>query len=486
MTARVLLGVDVGTTSAKGAAFDLDGRLLAQETIGYAHRAPAAGWAEADADAWWDAGRHLLGALAARAGGRVEAVGVTGQAPTLLAVDADGRPLAPAILWLDMRAEAEAAALAASMGPRAEAIGGNRLHAYYLGPKAVWLRRHAPDVWERTATVLQSHSYPVMHLTGARVTDPSSAALCTPLYDARARAWSAEGAAAAGVEMAKLPTLRPARAVAGAITAAAARATGLALGTPVVVGGADFAASTLAAGVTEPGEACLMLGTSGNLIVPLVRPDFDTRLINAHHVGCDRYLALGATLCGAVQEWFRGVFAPGVPFDTLDAESAAVPAGAEGLRLLPYLQGERTPIWDAGARGAFVGLSLAHGRGHLYRAVLEGIALSLRHCLEVLRERGARPDEVVAVNGGARSALWRQILCDALGVPLAYLPDGVGAPAGAALLAGLGVGALADVAAAKAWRGRLVRHVPDPGRAATYTAMLAERLALYPALRRVA
>jgi len=486
MTVRVLLGVDIGTTSAKGAAFDLDGRLLAQESIAYEHRVPAAGWAEADADSWWDAVRRILGTLAAAAGGRVEAVGVTGQAPTLLAVDADGHPLAPAILWLDVRAEAEATALAARMGPRAEEIGGNRLHAYYLGPKAVWLRRHAPEVWAQTATLLQSHSYPVLKLTGARVTDPSSAALCAPLYDARARAWSAEGAAAAGVEVARLPALRPARAVAGGVTAAAARETGLAPGTPVVVGGADFAASTLAAGVTEPGEACLMLGTSGNLIVPQVRPDFDTRLINAPHVGCDRYLALGATLCGAVQEWFRSVFARGVPFDTLDAESGAVPAGAEGLRLLPYLQGERTPLWDAGARGAFVGLSLAHGRGHLYRAVLEGIALSLRHSLEVLRERGARLDEVVAVNGGARSALWRQILCDALGAPLTYLPDGTGAPAGAALLAGLGVGALADVTAAKAWRGRLVRHTPDPGRGAVYTAMLAERLALYPALRRVA
>lgn len=485
MTARVLLGVDVGTTSAKGAAFDLDGRLLAQETIAYAHRVPAAGWAEADADSWWDAVRRILGGLAA-AGGRVEAVGVTGQAPTLLAVDADGRPLAPAILWLDVRAEAEATALADAMGPRAEAIGGNRLHAYYLGPKAVWLRRHAPEVWARTATFLQSHSFPVLRLTGERVTDPSSAALCAPLYDARARAWSAEGAAATGVEVARLPALRPARAVAGAVTAAAARDTGLAPGTPVVVGGADFAASTLAAGVTEPGEACLMLGTSGNLIVPQARPDFDTRLINAHHVGCDRYLALGATLCGAVLEWFRSVFARGVPFDTLDAEAGAVPAGAEGLRLLPYLQGERTPLWDASARGAFVGLSLAHGRGHLYRAVLEGIALSLRHSLEVLREHGATLDEVVAVNGGARSALWRQILCDALGAPLAYLPDGEGAPAGAALLAGLGAGALAGVAAAKAWRGRLVRHTPDPERGAMYTAMLAERLTLYPALRRVA
>ena len=202
-------------------------------------------------------------------------------------------------------------------------------------------------------------------------------------------------------------------------------------------------------------------------------------------MGCDRYLALGATLCGAVQEWFRGVFAPGVPFDTLDAESAAVPAGAEGLRLLPYLQGERTPIWDAGARGAFVGLSLAHGRGHLYRAVLEGIALSLRHCLEVLRERGTQPDEVVAVNGGARSALWRQILCDALARRWRISrrrggSRGRRAPGrprrGRARRCRGGQG-LARAAGASRAGSRTRRDVHR---------MLAERRPLYPALRRVA
>jgi xylulokinase len=270
------------------------------------------------------------------------------------------------------------------------------------------------------------------------------------------------------------------------VTAAAARETGLAEGTPVVAGGADFAASTLAAGVIESGEAALMLGTAGNLVMPFVEPVFDTRLINAHHVGADRYLALGATLAGAVQQWFRDAWAPGVPWETLDRESAAVPPGAEGVRLLPYLQGERTPVWDTGARGAFLGLSLSHGRGHLYRAVLEGIAVSFRHCLEVARESGRQLHEVVAVNGGARSALWRQILCDALGTPLAYLPDNPGAPAGAALLAGIGVGALPGPAAARAWRGRVERHVPDPAGEAVYAALLAERLPLYPALRRIA
>ncbi len=487
MATSALIGVDLGTHAAKGCVFDRDGHRLAAAEVPYRYDAPQRGWAEIDAAVWWRATREILSALAAAAGGAaVEAIGVTGQAPTLLAVDADGRPVRPAILWLDVRSDGEVAAVGARVGEAAERVGGNRLHAYYLGPKLAWFRRHEPDRFARTATILQSHSFPVMRLTGARVTDYSSAALCAPLYDARARAWSAEACARLDVPQGLLPALCAAHAVAGRVTAAAARETGVREGTPVVVGGGDFAASTLAAGVTEPGEACLMLGTSGNLLMPLASPDFDTRLINSHHVGCDRYLALGATLSGAVQEWFRAVAAPDVGFDVLDAEAAAIPAGADGVSLLPYLQGERTPVWDAGARGAFVGLSLSHGRGHLYRAVLEGIAVSFRHCAEVARERGLALREVIAVNGGARSLLWRQILADALGVPLRYVPDSAGASAGAALLAGIGAGTLSGVDAAKRWRGALIEHRPEAARTATYAELLARRAQLYPALRRIA
>jgi xylulokinase len=487
MATSALVGVDIGTSSAKGIAHDTDGRALATVEIAYRHDTPQRGWAEADAGAWWTATCRILRSLVDTVRpAQIDAVTVTGQAPTLLVVDRDGRPLRPAILWLDVRSEGEVDALAARAGPDGERIAGNRFHAYYLGPKLAWLRHHEPGLFERPLTILQSHSYPVLRLTGARVTDYSSAALCAPLYDCRARAWSAETCARLGVETSWLPEIKPSHAIAGRVTAAAARETGLREGTPVAVGGADFAASTLAAGVTEPGEACLMLGTAGNLIMPLASPDFDTRLINSHHVGCDRYLALGGTLSGALQEWFRSVTAPGTAFETLDAEAAAVPPGADGLRLLPYLQGERTPVWDAGACGAFVGLSLVHGRGHLYRAVLEGVAVSFRHCAEIAAEKGMRLREVIAVNGGARSAVWRQILCDALGVPLLYAPEGGGAPTGGALLGGIAVGLLDGVQAARRWRRALVPHAPDAGRTATYAALLAGRRELYPAVRRIA
>lgn len=464
---RLLLGIDLGTSSAKAGLFRTDGRRLASAQVGYQYRMPHPGWAEMESEVWWDATCRLIGAVMAEAAARpwwIAGVGVSGQAPTLLPVDAGQRPLGPAILWLDTRSEIEAREIADRLGQGVcERVGGNRVHAYYLGPKLSWLMHHRPEVFDRTWKILQSHSYPVMKLTGEVVTDYSSAALCAPLYDARARAWSGAACQALGIATDLLPAIRPAHAVAGSITRRAAQETGLVPGTPVAVGGGDFACSTLAAGVLEEGEACLMLGTAGNLLMPLGAPRFDPRMINSHHVGCDRYLTLGGVLSGAVLEWCRAALGGERGLEHLEAETAAVPAGAEGLILLPHLQGTRTPTWNAKARGVLFGLGLQHGRGHLYRATLEGVGFSFRHCLAVMEEQGLHLAEVVAVNGGARSALWRQMLSDILGVPLTYAPENAGAPGGAAILAGLAAGALESSAVARAWRGESARHQPDPG-----------------------
>ena len=411
---------------------------------------------------------------------------VTGQAPTAVLVDGAGRPLRPAILWLDVRADAAARALEETLGPgRAEALGGNRMHAYYLGPKLAWLRAHEPEALDRAALVLQSHAFVALRLTGEAACDPSTAMLCSPLFDAHAGRWSDEAARAVGIPARVLPRIVRAHDVLGSVTREASAATGLRTGTPVVAGGGDFAASALGAGVVDEGQACLMLGTAGNLLMPTDAPRFDSRLINSHHVGCDRWLGLGGTLCGAALEWFRRTFAPGVPWETLEAEALAVEP-AEGLLMLPYLQGERTPVWDEGARGCFFGLDLAQGRGHLYRAVLEGIALGFRHCMAVAEEQGVRLAEVVAANGAGRSALLRQTLADALGVPVTWSSEGGGTLAGAAILAGLGTGVVESARAASggAWRPRVVvRHEPDAGAHARLRRVFARRLALYEAVR---
>jgi len=489
-----LLGVDVGTTGVRAAAFDAQGRVLADaiETGGYV--APAPGRGEAAAEGWW----AQVCAACTRVGEKtrladVEAVGVTGQAPTAVVVDADGRPLRPAVLWLDVRADAEARALDRALGAgQAEAIGGNRMHAYYLGPKLAWLRAHEPGLLERATHVLQSHAFVVRELTGEATCDASTAMLCAPLFDARAGVWSAAGAAAAGVPLRLLPRIARSHDVVGRVTREAAAATGLREGTPVVAGGGDFAASALGAGVVDEGQACLILGTAGNLLVPTREPRFDARLINSHHVGCDRWLSLGGTLCGAALEWFRGACAPGVDWTVLEQEAAAAATASRApeLLFLPYLQGERTPVWDERARGVYFGLDLMHRRGHLFLALVDGIALGFRDCLEVIREAGVVVREVVAANGAGRSALLRQTLANALGVRVAWTPD-AGTPAtvrGAAALAGLGCGALKDVAEAALWSargagGEVRRHEPDPSEGARLERLFARRVALYGAVR---
>lgn len=512
--AGLLLGVDVGTTGVRAGAYDAQGLKLAEASEACPHEAPAPGRAEADAEAWWSAAARVIAQVGAAAPlAQVEAVAVTGQAPTAVLVDADGRPVRRAILWLDVRAAEQARAIDAALGAgRAAAIGGNRMHAYFLGPKLAWLRAHDPAAMDRAALVLQSHAFVAMRLTGEAACDPSTAMLCAPLFDARAGArarvdegaganarvgagagaWSEEGARAVGIATEKLPRLVRAHDVVGRVTRAAAAATGLREGTPVAAGGGDFAASALGAGVVDEGEACLMLGTAGNLLMPRTTPGFDARLIQSHAVGADRWLSLGGTLCGAALEWFRRVFAPGEAWEALEAEAAAVDPAASGLLFVPYLQGERTPIWDEAARGTLAGLDLAHGRGHVLRALMEGIALGFRDCMRVAEEGGVRFGaagerrcEVVATDGAGKSALLRQALADALGVPVAWSSGGGGTLEGAAMLAGLAAGVFptartaADAFAAA--RPAPLRHMPDPRAHARLGEALARRHALYGA-----
>ena len=475
------LGIDIGTTGVRGAVFDDGARIVAHASEDCGTSAREGGQVEADACTWWAAVSRACTALGSRVSlSKVECVGVVGQAPTAVLVDADGRPLRPAILWLDVRASKEALAITRALGPgRAESIGGNRVHPYFLGPKIAWLRAHEPLSVDRAAFVLQSHAFVVMRLTGVPTCDRSTAMLCAPLYDVAAQSWSEEGARAVGIAPHLLPPIARAEEVVGTVTAAAAAQTGLREGTPVVAGGGDFAASALGAGVVEEGHASLMLGTAGNLLVPMASPRFDTRLIHSHHVGCERWLALGGTLCGAALEWFRRTFAPGEDWRSLEGEARAAGVGAGGVVMIPYLQGERTPIWDEHARGVFAGLDVRHGRGHLCRALIEGVALGFRDCLSVVEEGGVRLREAIASDGAGRNALLRQTLADALEVPVVWDPESQTTVAGAARLAAIGVG--------RGWKdvpsdGR-IRHEPDPRASTTLRELLRRRRAIYEALR---
>lgn len=481
MSAR-LLAIDIGTTGVRCALFDSRGNLVADASTAHTVASPMPGWAETEADVFWRRTRVALNELGEQAKlDEVAAVAVVGQAPTAILVDANGETVRPSILWLDTRADAEAKALGTQ--------------AYYLGPKLSWLARHEPDALAKARHVLQSHAFVAMKLTGEVATDPSTAALCLPLFDLARREWLQSACQRIGLDPKVLPPIRKATDVLGEVTREAAKETGLRAGTPVMVGGGDFAAATLGAGVVDEGEACLMLGTAGNLLVPRKTPGTDARLINAHHVGADLWLSLGGTLSGGAQEWMRYAITRGTSeddtairgalpsFEQLDKDASTVAPGSNGLLFMPYLQGERTPIWDVDARGAYIGLGLNHARGHLWRALLEGIALSFVDCQQVLEDDGVRLTEVIAANGGGKSALFRQILCDALGVPLAYTPKGGGTVAGAALIAALGAGVLGSAAEAKKWRGESVRHEPDKAATERYRALLGLRREAYAGLR---
>jgi xylulokinase len=492
MARAVLLGIDIGTTGVRAALFAEGGTLVADANVACPHDAPQPGWAEADPDVWWRAiGRALRELATTTTLADVASIAVVGQAPTVVLVDGAGAVVRPAILWLDTRAEREARELGTE--------------AYYLGPKLLWLARHEPAALARTKWVLQSHAFVAQRLTGEVAVDPSTAALTLPLFDLAKLEWMQkafshvqDASTGGGVTAAQMPPLRRAHELLGKVTAQAASATGLRAGTPVVVGGADFAAATLGAGVLAEGESCLMLGTAGNLLVPRKTPGTDPRLINAFHVGTESWLSLGGTLSGGAQEWLRHALARGslldddtavrgaLPtFEVLDGEASRVTAASEGLLFLPYLQGERTPIWDVTARGAYVGLGLHHGRAHLWRALLEGIALGFVDCQAVLEDGGVKLREVVAANGGGKSALFRQILCDALGVPLAYAAKGGGTVAGAAMLAALGAGILGSPEDARAWRGEVLRHEPDLAAHRRYRELLSLRREAYRGLKGV-
>jgi xylulokinase len=484
---RRVLGIDVGTTGVRAAVVDDTGQIVAQAAEACPPDTRVSGRAEADPEAWWAAVSTALGRIASRTRlDDIAGIGVVGQAPTAVLVDGNAKPVRPAILWLDVRADEEARALESRLGPGgAEAIGGNRSDAYFLGPKLAWLKAHEPRALEAASLIIPSHAFVVLQLTGEAACDPSVGMLCAPLFDASTQRWSEVGARAVGVDMAKLPCIASATAIAGHVTPRASQRTGLRPGTPVVTGGGDFAAAALGAGVIDEGQVGLMLGTAGNLLVPMTAPRFDTRLIQSHHVGVDRWLALGGTLCGGALEWFREACASGASWETLEDEVAKVAEPTSDLMVLPYFQGERTPIWNARARAVIFGADLTHGRAELYRALIEGVALGFKHAARVAEENGVRLAEVVATNGAGRSGVLRQTLCDALGVPLGWVDDAAGTVRGAAALAALGTGVVSDLSALRVWSERAARtkHLPEPRSVARLERLFARRLSLYQALQ---
>ncbi len=449
---RHLLGIDVGSSSSKGVLLDEAGTVVATAQRRHEMRVPAPGRAEHDAEADWWAGfveisRALLGESGV-APGAVAAVGCSGIGPCMLPVDAAGHPLRPAVLYgVDTRARREIDALNAELGEAAVfARCGNALTTQSVGPKIRWLARNEPDTFARTARIATCSTFLTNRLTGAWVVDHYTASCFTPCYDLRGRRWDPETTRAI-CPPGWLPDLAWSSEVIGTVTATAAAETGLAAGTPVVAGTVDAASEAFSVGVARPGDLMIMYGTTVFFVQVVPGARADPRYWAAPYLFPDTWAVMGGlATSGALTQWWRGRI-----FDLPDtdavfaglAEAAArSPPGANGLLVLPFFSGERTPLNDPTARGMVFGLTLAHGRADLYRATVEGIGHAVRHNLDTFAE-ACRPETVYAVGGGAQNAMWVQAVSDIAGVTQRVRRHTTGAALGSALLAGIGVGLIA-------------------------------------------
>ena len=500
-----VIGVDIGTQSTKAVLVTGTGAIVAQCAHSYQVETPEPLWAQQWPSVWFEAViacvRGVLAAAPAFDPGRVRAVCVSSlYGGSGVPVDAAGEAIHPCLIWMDRRAQDEVDWVRANVDlERLADITGNGVDSYYGFTKMLWLREKRPEVWARVHEFLPPNSYVNARLTGVVAVDHSSAGNIGGVYDLARRDWSDEALAMLGIPRRMMPSrLVDSAAVVGGLLLEWADELGLRAGIPVMAGGVDAAVATLAAGAARPGNHVAMIGTS--MCWGTIRQRVDARhgLVAMPHVfngTHDLYVFGGAIAAGASVSWFRETFcqaeiaraqaAGSDPHDELEAAAAPLPPGG-GLLFLPYLMGERSPVWDAQASGCFVGLGLHHGRPALYRAVLEGVSFALRHNIEAgLRGMATIDERLVVVGGASRSDLWMQIIADVTGRPVWTLAEEVEASLGAAMLAALGCGLLDADQVRRGWVAPVLRAEPDSARQAVYAALYEQYVALYPALKPV-
>lgn len=479
-----VLGIDIGTGSTKGVLVDGGGRVLATVVVAHGVRLPQPGWVEQDADAvWWRDVGVVARRLLAEASVELRAVCISGVGPCVVPLSRSGAPLRPAILYgIDTRAEAEVRALTEALGEdEILARTGSLLSSQSAGPKILWIRNNEPETWDRTEKVASSSSYVVLRLTGEYVLDHHTASQYQPLYDLEARAWDARWSSGI-VGSLELPRLAWPGEVVGTVTPAAAGESGIPAGTPVCAGTVDAWAEGVSIGADRPGELMIMYGSTFFLTATTRQSLRSPALWSTNGVWPDApSLAAGTATGGLVAGWLAELASES--HGALAAEAATVAAGADGLVVLPYFEGERTPLFDPSARGLIAGLTLRHGRAHLYRAALEGVAYAIRHILEAFTATGVEIARVHAVGGGVEGALWPQIVSDVTGLDQLLAPDGVSASYGDAVLAAIACG---FTTRDERWPAERRAVAPRAEPAARYDELYAVFRELYPATRRQA
>jgi xylulokinase len=484
-----LLGLDVSTTGAKALLVDSDGNVIGSATNPLKLSTPKPLWSEQDPDDWWTGMSKSIRQLLASTGvggENIAAIGLTGQMHGLVLLDESGEVLRPAILWNDQRTAAQCDTIRERLGKKCLIqITGNDALTGFTAPKILWVQENEPGVYARARQMLLPKDYIRYHLTGDMATDLAGGS-GTLLFDLKNRNWSEEMVAALDISPDLLPITYEGPEVTGRVSTAAASATGLAAGTPVVGGSGDQAAQATGVGAVESGIIALTLGTSGVVFAttdePLIEPQ--GRLHAFCHAIPGKWHFMGVMLSAAGSlQWYRDTLAPDTSFDDLTAEAQTVQPGSEGLFFLPYLTGERTPHPDPLARGAWSGLTIRHRRGHLTRSILEGVSFGIKDIFTLIQEAGLGEIKQVRISGGgAKSPLWRQILADVLGMELVTVNTTEGAAFGAALLAGVVAGHYPTVEDACQASIKVTGSTTPSSASSQYPAYYERYRALYPAL----
>ena len=500
MTKPYLLGIDIGTSACKVAVFDRDGQVKAAANGDYPVYYPKEGWAEQNPEEWWSAVCQAIGEVLAKgkiSPEEIAGVGIDGQSWSAIAVDREGRVLTNTPIWMDTRAQSICDRLNEEIGSdNIFEVAGNSLQPSYTTAKILWYKENLPDVYEKIYKILQSNSYIAYKLTDAMTQDVSQG-YGLHCFDMRMGTWDEEMCRKLGLPMEFLPEIVACDHVVGTVTKKAAQECGLKEGTPVVAGGLDAACGTLGAGVIHPGETQEQGGQAGGMSICMDEYKADPRLILGYHVVPGQWLLQGGTTGGGgVMRWFEREFADYERSTAQEKQKSSlvqlneigekVAPGCDGMVFLPYMAGERSPIWNPHAKGVFYGLDFSKTKGHMVRACMEGVALSLRHNLEIAQEAGAQAEVLRAMGGSANSLLWTQIKADVTGKPIVVPSSDTATTLGAAILAGVGIGFYESYEEAVALTVKETRrHEPNPENKEIYDKTYETYLELYRSLEKM-
>lgn len=485
---NLLLGIDIGTSACKVAVFNESGKAIASANGQYNVYYPQPGWAEQDVSEWWEAIVAAIKEVLSAPGvcaDNICGIGIDGQSWSAIPVDREGNVLARDPIWMDTRSRFICERVKKELGENTVfEVAGNDFLAPYAAPKMIWFKENCPEIYKKTYKYLQSNSYIAYKLTG-KFTQDKSQLYGIQFFSLHKMEYDRELASALGLSTDLIPELYDCDAVIGGVSAETSAITGLKEGTPVVAGGLDAACGTLGAGVYKPGQTQEQGGQAGGMSICIDSSLAHKSLILSTHVVPGMYLLQGGSVGGGgVLKWFRQELAKGMSFDEITAEAENIPAGAEGVVFLPYMAGERSPIWDPDAKGVFYGLGYDKTRGHMIKAVLESVAFSLEHNMRIAESVGAYADTLNAMGGAANSRFWTQIKADVTGKRFEVPMSDTATTLGAAILAGIGCGVYGSYEEAVSRTITITRvHEPDMENHEKYKKYMELYLELYDDLK---